>query len=126
MGTRGIRTGYTEDVAELPSSRADGGSAAGSRLGGPGAPGGPAGPGGSPRPAGPAGSLRAEQVHFPRPSDSKKLVAFEWTPIRYRSIISVLKNPFYAGVYAYGSSPAYPTSTWSSANYWIDVLFTSP
>src|SRR5208283_3546611 len=47
-------------------------------------------------------SLRAEQVHFPRPSDSKKLVAFEWTPIRYRSIISVLKNPFYAGVYAYG------------------------
>jgi DNA invertase Pin-like site-specific DNA recombinase len=47
-------------------------------------------------------SLRAEQIHFPRPSDSKKLVAFEWTPIRYRSIISVLKNPFYAGVYAYG------------------------
>ena len=47
-------------------------------------------------------SLVAEQVHFPRPSDGKKLVAFEWTPIRYRSIISVLKNPFYAGVYAYG------------------------
>jgi DNA invertase Pin-like site-specific DNA recombinase len=47
-------------------------------------------------------SLRAEQIHFPRPSDSKKLVAFEWTSIRYRSIISVLKNPFYAGVYAYG------------------------
>ena len=47
-------------------------------------------------------SMRAEQVHFPRPSDSKKLVAFEGTPIRYRSIISVLKNPFYAGVYAYG------------------------
>ena len=47
-------------------------------------------------------SLRAEQVHFPRPSDGKKLVAFEWTPIRYRSVISVLKNPFYAGVYAYG------------------------
>jgi excisionase family DNA binding protein len=44
----------------------------------------------------------AEQVHFPRPSDGKKLVAFEWTPIRYRNVISVLKNPFYAGVYAYG------------------------
>ena len=47
-------------------------------------------------------SMRAEQVHFPRPSDGKKLVAFEWTPIRYRNVISVLKNPFYAGVYAYG------------------------
>lgn len=49
-------------------------------------------------------SLQAEQVHFPRPSDGKKLVAFDWTPIRYRNIISVLKNPFYAGVYVYGKS----------------------
>jgi excisionase family DNA binding protein len=47
-------------------------------------------------------AMLAEQVHFPRPSDGKKLVAFEWTPIRYRNVISVLKNPFYAGVYAYG------------------------
>jgi excisionase family DNA binding protein len=47
-------------------------------------------------------SLRGEQVHFPRPSDGKKLVSFEWTPIRYRNVISVLKNPFYAGAYAYG------------------------
>jgi excisionase family DNA binding protein len=47
-------------------------------------------------------SMMADQVHFPRPSDGKKLVAFEWTPIRYRNVISVLKNPFYAGAYAYG------------------------
>jgi excisionase family DNA binding protein len=47
-------------------------------------------------------SMLAEQVHFPRPSDGKKMVAFEWTPIRYRNVISVLKNPFYAGAYAYG------------------------
>ena len=47
-------------------------------------------------------SMLAEQVHFPRPSDGKKLIAFVWTPIRYRNVISVLKNPFYAGVYAYG------------------------
>ena len=46
--------------------------------------------------------MTADQVHFPRPSDGKKLVAFEWTPIRYRNVISVLKNPFYAGAYAYG------------------------
>jgi excisionase family DNA binding protein len=49
-------------------------------------------------------SLQADQFHFPRPSDGKKLIAFDWTPIRYRSIIAVLKNPFYAGVYAYGKS----------------------
>jgi DNA invertase Pin-like site-specific DNA recombinase len=49
-------------------------------------------------------ALKAERVHFPRPSDGKKMTAFDWTPIRYRNVISVLKNPFYAGVYAYGKS----------------------
>ncbi|MCA7955779.1 recombinase family protein [Burkholderia seminalis] len=49
-------------------------------------------------------SMRAEQVHFPRPSDGRTLTQVDWTPIRYRNVISVLKNPFYAGVYAYGKS----------------------
>src|ERR1700747_2628000 len=49
-------------------------------------------------------SMRADQVHFPRPWDGKQLVSFDWTPIRYRNVISILKNPFYAGVYAYGKS----------------------
>lgn len=49
-------------------------------------------------------SMRADQIHFPRPSDGKRLVAFDWTPIRYRNVISVLKNPFYAGAYVYGKS----------------------
>jgi len=49
-------------------------------------------------------ALKAEQVHFPRPSDGKRMTAFDWTPIRYRNVISVLKNPFYAGAYAYGKS----------------------
>jgi excisionase family DNA binding protein len=49
-------------------------------------------------------SMTKDQVHFPRPSDGKKLVNFEWLPIRYRNVISVLKNPFYAGAYAYGKS----------------------
>jgi hypothetical protein len=48
--------------------------------------------------------MRADQTHFPRPSDGKRLVAFDWTPIRYRNVISVLKNPFYAGAYVYGKS----------------------
>jgi DNA invertase Pin-like site-specific DNA recombinase len=49
-------------------------------------------------------SLRADEVHFPRSSDGKKMISFEWAPVRYRNVISVLKNPFYAGAYAYGKS----------------------
>lgn len=49
-------------------------------------------------------SLAADHVHFPRPSDGKKLVSFDWSPIRYRNVISILKNPFYAGAYVYGKS----------------------
>jgi DNA invertase Pin-like site-specific DNA recombinase len=49
-------------------------------------------------------SLMTDEVHFPRPSDGKKMIAFEWVPVRYRNVISVLTNPFYAGVYAYGKS----------------------
>lgn len=49
-------------------------------------------------------SLSAEQMHFPRPSDGKTWVHFEWAPIRYRSVIAILKNPFYAGAYIYGKT----------------------
>lgn len=49
-------------------------------------------------------ALAADHVHFPRPSDGRTLVSFTWTPIRYRNVISVLKNPFYAGAYLYGKS----------------------
>ena len=49
-------------------------------------------------------ALRAAEIHFPRPSDGRTLVSFDWTLIRYRNVISVLKNPFYAGVYVYGKS----------------------
>ena len=27
------------------------------------------------------------------------------------------------GVYAYGSASAFPTQTWNTANYWVDVVF---
>ena len=48
--------------------------------------------------------MHKEGVHFPRPSDGKRLVSFDWTPARYRNVIALLKNPFYAGAYAYGKS----------------------
>ena len=49
-------------------------------------------------------SMRADQIHFPRPSDEGRMTSFDWMPIRYRNVIAVLKNPFYAGVYVYGKS----------------------
>src|SRR5215207_691317 len=48
--------------------------------------------------------LTADGVHFPRPSDGKRMASFEWRAVRCRNVISVLKNPFYAGAYAYGKS----------------------
>jgi excisionase family DNA binding protein len=48
--------------------------------------------------------MTADGIHFPRPCDGKRMTALEWCPVRYRNIISVLKNPFYAGAYAYGKS----------------------
>jgi len=48
--------------------------------------------------------IAAESIHFPYPSDGRTLTSFDWRPIRYRNVISILKNPFYAGVYAYGKS----------------------
>lgn len=49
-------------------------------------------------------SMIADQIHFPRPSDEGRMTSFVWLPIRYRNVIAVLKNPFYAGVYVYGKS----------------------
>jgi DNA invertase Pin-like site-specific DNA recombinase len=48
--------------------------------------------------------MAAQGTHFPYPSDGRTLTSLEWRLIRYRNIIAILKNPFYAGVYAYGKS----------------------
>jgi DNA invertase Pin-like site-specific DNA recombinase len=48
--------------------------------------------------------MASQNIHFPYPSDGRTLTSFEWRPIRYRNVISILKNPFYAGVYGYGKS----------------------
>lgn len=41
---------------------------------------------------------------FSRPSDESRMINFEWMPIRHRNVISVPKNPFYAGVHVHGKS----------------------
>ena len=48
--------------------------------------------------------MASQDVHFPYPTDGRTLTSFEWRPIRYRNVIGILKNPFYAGAYAYGKS----------------------
>ena len=48
--------------------------------------------------------MSRQEVHFPYPSDGVTMTSFEWRPVRYRNVIGILKNPFYAGVYAYGKS----------------------
>jgi DNA invertase Pin-like site-specific DNA recombinase len=48
--------------------------------------------------------MSSENIHFPYPLDGRTLTSFEWRPIRYRNVISILKNPFYAGAYAYGKT----------------------
>jgi DNA invertase Pin-like site-specific DNA recombinase len=49
-------------------------------------------------------AMSSEGIYFPRPFDGIRLTSFEWQPIRYRNVISVLKNMFYAGVNAYGKT----------------------
>ncbi len=48
--------------------------------------------------------LCANELLFPRPADGRRLEQLRWALPGYRNIISVLKNPFYAGAYAYGKS----------------------
>nr|WP_018240898.1 recombinase family protein [Ensifer sp. BR816] len=49
-------------------------------------------------------SMKAAQIHFPRPADEGRMTNCIWQPVRYRNVISALKNPFYAGAYVYGKS----------------------
>ena len=49
-------------------------------------------------------SMKDDGFHFPKPSDRRPGAGFEWRPIRYYNVLSILRNPFYAGVYAYGKS----------------------
>lgn len=48
--------------------------------------------------------MHEQGIHFPRPSDGKSMIEYDWQVVRYRNVIAVLKNPFYAGAYAYGKS----------------------
>jgi len=48
--------------------------------------------------------MRREGLLFPRAAKGTSTSQLEWRPPCYRNVISVLRNPFYAGAYAYGKS----------------------
>ncbi len=48
--------------------------------------------------------MRRDSLTFPRPTDRRHPPHRSWRAPVYRSVISVLRNPFYAGAYAYGKS----------------------
>jgi hypothetical protein len=43
-----------------------------------------------------------EQIHLPVARGSKEACEIVWLPARYHAVLSVLKNPVYAGAYVYG------------------------
>src|SRR5258707_7752519 len=46
--------------------------------------------------------MRRQTSHFPYRVNGRTWTSSEWRAIRYRNVISILKNSFYAGLYAYG------------------------
>jgi DNA invertase Pin-like site-specific DNA recombinase len=48
--------------------------------------------------------LLREKISVPRSADGRTLRRLEWRAPVYRSVNAVLRNPFYAGAYAYGKS----------------------
>jgi len=75
-------------------------------------------------------------VNFPTPvvitagstyTISYHTTEYPWNTAFFTAAItdSNLTAPANAGVYAYGNSPSFPSSTWQSSNYWVDVLFTA-
>jgi hypothetical protein len=61
-------------------------------------------------------------------------VGYYSTDVNYFSRVGVDNAPLHAlrngvdggnGVYIYSASPAFPSNTWSSSNYWVDVVFIS-
>src|SRR5260370_37384217 len=48
--------------------------------------------------------MRREGLTFPRPTATPAASPRSWRAPGYRTVLAVLENPFYAGVYAYGKS----------------------
>lgn len=51
-------------------------------------------------------SMRRDGLTFPSPSTGKHGSSLAWRPARLRPIVALLRNPFYAGAYAFGKSVA--------------------
>ena len=51
---------------------------------------------------------------------------YVWNASYFTAALTVgpLTAPANAGVYRYGTTSSFPSSSWQGANYWVDVLFT--
>src|SRR5580700_11184405 len=59
--------------------------------------------------------MASQNVHFPYPSNGRTLTSFEWRPIRYRNVISILKNPFCRRLRLRQEREAHDDRRWSCA-----------
>jgi hypothetical protein len=50
-------------------------------------------------------------------------LGFFTAPFAYSPLRAAGPSAGANGVYSYGSSPAFPTESWDSSNYWVDVFF---
>jgi hypothetical protein len=49
--------------------------------------------------------------------------AFTTSPIANPPLQALAAPNSPNGVYVYGSTPGFPTSSYNASNYWVDVLF---
>lgn len=56
-------------------------------------------------------SMKADQIHFPPPSDEGRMTSFDWVAIRYRNVIAILKNLFMQGFTYTGKARNAPPSS---------------
>ena len=70
-----------------------------------------------------AGTTYVASYHAPNGRYSVNGSAFASGPLDNAPLHALSSSESPNGVYAYGAAPAFPTSTYNAANYWVDVLF---
>ncbi len=70
-----------------------------------------------------AGTTYIASYHAPNGRYSVTGSAFASGPFDNAPLHALSSSESPNGVYAYGAAPAFPTSTYNAANYWVDVLF---
>ncbi len=70
-----------------------------------------------------AGTTYVASYHAPNGHYSVTGGAFASGPFDNAPLHALQNGASGNGVYVYGAAPAFPTNSWNSTNYWVDVLF---